>query len=238
MKVRGTRECKNCGTQWSYYETGSVSCPTCGSMQSVGLEDDRIQHTDTPATLELGEAREAVDSKSVREVATMAANSGRDYVKKRGFIKGGELQPLDDTYLSAQELRHVADEFSRALKTTDDEEMYFFSLLRGADVGERPAPADVPKSLREVRGLADAESLREYHKEMGEWVREHDVNREGRDTLETLGEHVRRARALEGAIDIETASALVSSARDLARYFREDDEDALVSVRATLDRIE
>ncbi|SIR23275.1 hypothetical protein SAMN05421858_1925 [Haladaptatus litoreus] len=238
MKIRGTRECQNCGTQWSYYDTGSVTCPTCESMQSVGLEDDRVQHTDSAITLDLTEAQEAVDERPLREVSTLVADTAREYVTKRGFIKGGELQPLDDTYLVAQELRHIADVFSRALEISDDEELYFLSLLRGAEAGERPATMDVPDSLHEVRTLADSESLREYHDEMGEWVREHDVSREGRNTLETLGEHIRRARALEGGLDIDTADALVSSARDLARYFREGDEDALVSTRDTLGRIE
>jgi DNA-directed RNA polymerase subunit RPC12/RpoP len=39
MKIRGERECKDCGARWSYYETGSVSCPECGSRRSVGVDD-------------------------------------------------------------------------------------------------------------------------------------------------------------------------------------------------------
>ncbi|WP_049970011.1 DUF7117 family protein [Haladaptatus cibarius] len=238
MKIRGTRECQNCGTQWSYYDTGSVACPTCESMQSVGLEDDRVQHTDSAVTLNLTEAREAVDERPLREVSALVADTTREYARKRGFINGGELQPLDDTYLVAQELRHIADVFSRALEISDDEELYFFSLLRGADDGERPSTMDVPDSLHEVRGLADAEALQDYHDEMSDWAREHDVGREGRNTLETLGEHVRRARALEGGLDIDTADALVSSTCELASYLREGDEDALVRTRDTLGRIE
>lgn len=238
MKVRGTRECQNCGTQWSYYETGSVACPNCESMQSVGLEDDRVQHTDSPVPLELTKVRGAVDEEPLREVAALAEDAGREYVRKRGFIKGGELQPLDDTYLMAQELRHVADVMSRTFEITDDEELYFFSLLREAGDGERLATADVPQSMHEVRGLADAESLHDYHQEMGDWVREHDVSREGRNTLEMLGEHVRRARALEGDLDIDTVDALVAAACDLSRYLREDDENALASARETLRQID
>lgn len=237
MKVRGTRECKNCGTQWSYYETGSVACPNCESMQSVGLDEDRMQHTDSPATLELADVRDALDREPVREVATSAADEASEYRRKRGFISGGELLPLDDTYLAAGELRHAGELFSRSMRMTDDEEIYFFSLLRGADEGERPDARDLPESIYEIRGLADAESLKEYHGEMGEWAREHDVDREGRNTLETLGEHVRRAQALEGGIDIDSAEALVSAARDLARYFDEGDLDALASSRDTLSRL-
>ncbi|WP_435154703.1 DUF7117 family protein [Haladaptatus sp. DFWS20] len=234
MKVRGTRECQNCGTQWSYYETGSIACPNCESMQSVGLEDDRVKHTDSAVTLDLTKVRGAVDEEPLREIAALAKDAAREYVRKRGFIKGGKLQPLDDTYLMAQELRHVADVISRTLEITDDEELYFFSLLREADEGERLATADVPQSMYDVRGLADAESLHDYHQEMGDWVREHDLTREGRNTLEMLGEHVRRARALEGGLDIDTVDALVEAARDLACYLREDDENALDSARETL----
>ncbi|WP_458205472.1 DUF7117 family protein [Haladaptatus sp. NG-SE-30] len=237
MKVRGTRECQDCGAQWSYYETGSVACPECGSMRSVGVEEDRVQHTDSAATLELAEAREAMDARPLREVADLAEDAAREYVRKRGFIKGGELRLLDDTYLAAQELRHVADVVGRAFDVTDDEEIYFVSLLRGADEGERPASTDVPKSMYDVRGLAYSEALSDYHRDMNEWVREHDVDREGRKTLETLGEHIRRARALERGLDIDTADGLVSSARNLARYLRDGDEEALISTRETLSRL-
>lgn len=237
MKVRGTRECKNCGTQWSYYETGSVACPTCESLQSVGIDEHRLQQTDSPATLELAEVRDALDREPAREVATSAADAARQYVRKRGFISGGDLLPLDDTYLAAGELYHAGELFGRTMRMTDEEEIYFYTLLRGADEGERPAARDLPESIYEIRGLADAEALREYHREMGEWVREHEAARDGRNTLETLGEHVRRAQALEGGVDIDTAEALISASRDLARYFTDDDLDALASSRATLSRL-
>ncbi|WP_266078010.1 DUF7117 family protein [Haladaptatus caseinilyticus] len=238
MKVRGTRECQSCGTRWTYYETGSVACPNCESMRSVGLEDNRVQHTDSPVTLELSNAREAVDSEPLREVATLAADAAGEYVRKRGFIKGGELRPLDDRYLAAQELRHASDVFSRTLQIADDEELYFLSLLREADAGERPPIEDVPQSMHDVRGLADAEALHDYYQEMSDWVREHEVSRPGRNTLETLGEHVRRARALEGGLDIETTSILIETTRELARSVREGDEDGIVSARERLGRID
>lgn len=237
MKVRGTRECKRCGNQWSYYETGSVTCPDCGSMESVGLDENRLQQTDRPATLDLVEIRNALDKEPAREVADLAAKEGRRYVRKRGFIRGGELLPLDGTYLAANELRHAGELFSRSMRMTDDEEIYFYSLLSGADEGERPDTEDLPESIYEIRGLADAESLKEYHREMGEWTREHDVSRESRSTLETLGEHVRRAQALEGGTDIDTAEVLVSAARELRRYFDQDDTDALASSQDRLDRL-
>ncbi|MXR22522.1 endonuclease Q family protein, partial [Halobacterium bonnevillei] len=58
MDVRGERECKSCGTRWSYFETGSVACPECGSVRSVGV-GERSQHTDGNATLDLSDAQRA-----------------------------------------------------------------------------------------------------------------------------------------------------------------------------------
>ncbi|WP_433624093.1 DUF7117 family protein [Halomicrococcus sp. NG-SE-24] len=237
MKVRGRRECKDCGTRWSYYETGTVECPDCGSVRSIGVDEERRQHTDSPADLDLTDVRNSVDGRPMREVAADAEESAREYVHKRGFIDGGDLRTLDDTYLAAQELRHAADVFGRSFDPTDDEELYFLSLLRGADVGDRPAPAEVPESMHDVRGLAVGDALREYHRDLTTWVDDRDVSRESRSALETLGEHVRRVRALEGGVDPETAESLVAAARELTRHLRDDDEDALVSARDRLRRV-
>ena len=51
MKVRGRRECEACGARWSYFDTGEVTCPDCGSLHSVGLDDERALHTASTATL-------------------------------------------------------------------------------------------------------------------------------------------------------------------------------------------
>ena len=237
MKVRGQRECKDCGTRWSYYETGSVACPNCESLRSVGLDEERREHTDSPATLDLTEEREAVDAGPIREVAADAGERAREYVRKRGFIDAGELATLDETYLAAQELRHAADVYGRAFDPSDDEELYFLSLLRGADLGDRPDPTEVPRSMHEVRGLAVGDALQEYHRDLSKWAKEHDRDGAGRSALETLGEHVRRVRALEGDVDPGTAESLVAAARELATYFREDDEDALVLAQDRLGRV-
>ena len=85
MKIRGERECQSCGTRWSYYETGSVVCPDCGSMRSVGL-DDPSEHTASPVTLDLTEIRGVVDDRPLGDIAETASESCREYVRKRGFI--------------------------------------------------------------------------------------------------------------------------------------------------------
>ena len=72
MKIRGRRECKACGTQWSYYETGEISCPSCGSRHSVGTDDERTLHTATSATLDLTPLRGSVDSEPLDRLADRA----------------------------------------------------------------------------------------------------------------------------------------------------------------------
>src|SRR6056297_1417065 len=62
MEIRGERECKDCGTRWSYYETGSVACPNCESVRSVGVDEERKRHTAGQATLDLTEVRNMIDA--------------------------------------------------------------------------------------------------------------------------------------------------------------------------------
>ncbi|MFC7079809.1 DUF7117 family protein [Halorussus caseinilyticus] len=248
MKVRGQRECNDCGARWSYYETGSVECPDCGSLRSVGVDSERRLHTDSPAEFDLTEVRQDVDARPLREVADRAGETAREYVRKRGFVRGGNLRPLDDTYLAAHELRHAADVVGRGLDLSDDEEWYFLALLRGADAetdpdasetdaDKRPAPGEVPESMHPVRGLAYADAVAEYRRELSDWTDEEAVGPNGRDALETLGEHVKRVQALDGDVDADAAELLVAAARDVGRYLREGDDDALVSARDRFGRL-
>ncbi len=78
MKIRGDRECKSCGTRWSYYETGNIDCPECGSVHSVGV-DDRTEHTDSPVELDLTPLRNRVDEVTTRELAGEVAEACREY---------------------------------------------------------------------------------------------------------------------------------------------------------------
>jgi hypothetical protein len=245
MKIRGQRECTDCGARWSYYDTGNVECPDCGSLRSVGIEEDRRLHTDSPTEFDLTELREAVDAKPLREVAERAGELAREYVRERGFIRGGDLLELDDTYLAAQELRHAADVVRRGLDLSDDEEWYFLALLRSADIDpeidpdadQRPAPEEVPESMRSIRGLAYAEAVAEYRREMSDWADENEVGEQGRNALETLGDHVKRVQALDGDVDAETAELLVAATRDVGEYLRAGDADALASARERFSRL-
>ncbi|PSQ18541.1 hypothetical protein BRD00_04415 [Halobacteriales archaeon QS_8_69_26] len=244
MRVRGRRECKECGTRWSYYETGSIHCPSCGSIRSVGVDEERRLHTDGPAALDLTPVRERFDRDPIGAVTDDAKECCREYVRRRGFVRGGELLDLDDGYLAAAELLHVADVVGRSFDPDDREELYLLELLRGADAGERPDPGDVPDSMRAARGLAYANAVRDYRRELREWLEDRDEDDRARqvpavrETLGQLDDHAKRIRALEGDVDPQTVERLVLATRDLAEALRDGDEDALATARDRLARID
>ncbi|WP_323190507.1 TFIIB-type zinc ribbon-containing protein [Halostella sp. PRR32] len=235
MEIRGERECQDCGSRWSYYETGTVSCPECGSMHSVGVDGERKLHTTSPVDFDLTDVRERVDTDPLHRVAEAAKKACREYVRKRGFVRGGELTDLDDTYLAASELQHAADVFGRSFQPTEREELYFLELLRGADAGERPDASTVPESLSEARGLAAANAVREYRRDLRQWHDGDDPAVE--NTLEMVGEHEKRIRALSGSVDPRTADMLVEAMRGIAAYVRDGDELALANAQDRVDRL-
>jgi uncharacterized Zn finger protein (UPF0148 family) len=151
MEIRGERECKDCGTRWSYYETGSVSCPECGSLHSVGVDDDRKLHTAESVEFDLTEARERFHSEPEDEALDSVAEACREYQRKRGFVDAGALRELDDDYLVAGELRHVADLVDRSFDPTDDEVREVTRRVkdRGAD-DERVTMQDVEAFAQDV----------------------------------------------------------------------------------------
>jgi hypothetical protein len=233
MKVRGQRECKACGARWSYYDTGEAACPECGSLHSVGVDQERALHTATAATLDLAPVRGAVDDEPTRRLAERAADRCREFTRGYGFVDGGELQSLDETYLAAIELRHVAGELARRMDVTDDEQWYFTALLR-ADEGERPPAAEVPASLAQMRGLAYANAVREYGSDLRAYLKEYPDPAVG-GVLERLGEHVKRVRALDGDVPPREAATLVAVARDVGRYLAEGEEGALAEAESHLE---
>lgn len=236
MRIRGERECRDCGTRWSYYETGSVDCPACGSLLSVGV-DERTEHTSGPAPFDLTPARTALENeRPLQEVVTMASDVCRDFVHSRGFIDAGELVLLDDTFLAAMELRHVADVVGRSFSPDEDEELYLLTLLRGADTGERPPPDAVPASMRGAHGLAAAGAVDTYRREVRTALGRAPDGPLG-TVLASLREHVRRVRALDGEVPIASAERLVRATKDVGRHLVEDEEAALARARDRLDRL-
>jgi predicted RNA-binding Zn-ribbon protein involved in translation (DUF1610 family) len=232
MKIRGQRECTSCGTRWSYYDTGSVACPNCGALRSVGV-DDRTRHTATPTELDLSVHRTALEDGEVADVADDAQSDCRAYVRERGFIHGGELLPLDDVFLSASELVHVLDLYTRLRDPTDAEQLYVLELFRGADLGERPPADSVPDSLAAGRGLGYAGALDDYRREVVAWL-DDNPDPAARRTLGTVSEQVRRVEALQGDVPSATVESLVTATREVVRYLTEDDESALASAQNRL----
>jgi uncharacterized Zn finger protein (UPF0148 family) len=236
MKIRGQRECKDCGTRWAYYETGNVECPSCGSLRSVGVEDDRTLHTANPRSLNLTPARDELEEgKPLRQVAETAADIAGEFTRGYGFIDAGELQPLSDRYLSAMELRHVGSELSRRRAVDEPEEYHLLSLLQG-DVAERPDPSEVPDSLQAARGLAYATAVESYRADLRQYLEEH-PDENVAEVLGPLDNHVKRAQALDGDIPPKDAEVLVEAVRGLWRYLVEDDETALVTAEDRLHRL-
>ena len=235
MKIRGQRECKECGARWSYYDTGEAACPECGSLHSVGVDEERSLHTATAATLDLTPIRGGIDEEPTRRLAERAADRCREFTRGYGFIDAGALQPLDDTYLAALELRHVAGELARRMDVTDDEELYFTRLLQ-ADEGDRPAPDDVPASLAPMRGLAYANAVREYRSDLRTYLEEQPDPAAG-GVVERLSDHVKRVRALDGDVPPGEAEALVAVARDVGRYLVEGEESALAEAESRLENL-
>jgi uncharacterized Zn finger protein (UPF0148 family) len=235
MRIRGERECTDCGHRWTYYETGSVECPDCGSVRSVGV-GERTQHTDGAVELDLTPARSLLDDDAIDRVAERAADLAGEYVRRRGFIDAGDLRRLDDRYLAAAELTHVADRLRRAMRPDDETEYHLLELLRLADEGDRPDPADVPQSLRAPRGLAYADAVRTYRREIGDWD---GADRETiRGDLDRLETHARRIRTLDGDVSPRIAETLVSAARALGDYCRTNAEATLVRARDRLDHLD
>ena len=245
MKIRGERECKNCGTRWSYYETGEATCPDCGSLRSVAVEEDRRRHTDSPAELDLTSQRNALaEGAGIDDVAEDVEQDCRAYLRKRGFISGGDLLPLDDTYLAVQELRTAIADYSRDRRVgversvfdDEDAERYLLSLIRGAEDGERPGPDDVPDALAPARGLAYATGVEEYRDDVSTYF-DDEPDREGRRVLERIREQEKRFQALDGNVSPETAERLVEACRALERYLN-GEEGALVEAEQRLDALD
>lgn len=241
MEIRGERECTDCGTRWSYYDTGEVTCPECDSIESVGREE-RSLHTDSPAELDLVPIRASVGERPLADVAEDVTERCRAYVHARGFVDGGELRDLDETYLIASELAAAIRAYERSLSsgaldpsTDDAEQLYLLSLLNR----ERPAPEEAPESLSSARGLAYAKAVSTYRDDLRAYLdATDDSDPSVRRALGRLADHLRRVEALDGDVEPRTSERLVEIARDLGRAVREDDELALARAQERLDSLE
>jgi len=259
MKIRGQRVCQACRTEWSYYETGSVACPRCGSLRSVGRDEERQLHTDTPAALPLTTFRSRIAEESVATYAADLKSMLREYTRKRGFINGGELQPLDDRYLTARTLLHTVDILARRQAPTSDAELYLLSIyqtladdaaVEAVDTGDtivdhsgsdttdtlELAAAQVPSDLRAAWGLAVADAVAVYCSDLRTWL-DATPDEAAATTLSQLRDHVNRLNALQGDVEPAVAADLVASTRAVGQYLRTDDKAALTAARDRLTRL-
>lgn len=227
MKIRGDRECKACGTRWSYYDSGTVACPDCGSVHSIGV-DDPTEHTDTPVELDLTPVRNRIDAQSTEDVATAAAERCREYVHKRGFIDAGRLKPLDETYVAAVELGAAGSAFARELRPSDEAELYVLDLLAGADMGDRPGYEAVPDGFRRVFGLAMADVVDGYQRDVRTYL-DDNPDDHARRLAGRVRDHRKRVEALDGDVDPADANRLLHAARDLGEFINGDESAAITA---------
>lgn len=234
MELRGRRRCSDCGHTWSYFDTGSVACPECGGLRNVAVDDEPTLHTDGAEPFDLSAARARLGDAPLREVAPVALEAAREYRRDRGFVAAGELQPLDDVVVAAAEIDHLAGRLRREMQPDDDAEAYFLDLLAGAEDGGRPAT--VPEACRGVRGLAIAETVEAYRRDLRAWL---DANPDpaARSVLDALRAHERRVAALDGEVSPETATSLLEAARELGTYLRTRDESSLAAAEDRLSRL-
>lgn len=236
MEIRGDRECKECGTRWSYYDTGEVACPECGSVQSVGVDDDRALHTTTAATLDLADARASWARASRDEAVDVVKAACRSFTRGNGFVHAGDLQALDGRFVGARELENAADVAGRRQALADEESYYVLSLLESIEDGSRPSAAEVPRGMRSARGLAVADTVERYRRDVRRWLdaTERDVSATVTDALSSLETHQKRVQALQGDVDPRHAEALYTAARELGAFIREEgDIDEIELVGAT-----
>lgn len=223
MEIRGERECRDCGTRWSYFETGSVACPDCGSVRSSSVGDAMV-HTGGQADLDLTGPRTALDEAPLAEVAELAADAGHEYRRRTGFVDAGDLRPLTETDLLAAELESVGRALSRSMRPSDASEAHLLALLGG----ERPTPDEVPGDLTPERGLAVARAVADFRRDLRAFLDEPAGPVTG--ALSAVRAHGKRIEALDGDVEPREAERLVEATRDLFEYVANDDEAALARI--------
>ncbi|MGM0398239.1 MAG: DUF7117 family protein [Halobacteriota archaeon] len=232
MRIRGDRTCQDCGAQWSYYETGSVTCPACGSIRSTG-DGERTRHTDRSAALDLRGPRSTAAEGDLETALDEAADACLEYVRKRGFVDGGSLRDLDEAYVHAQELRHAATLSVSRLELSDTERAYLLDLL-GGEAGDRPSADSVPETFRTARGLGVATAVRDYRDDLRQFLDAAEDRPAARSLLESVAEHEKRIRALDGQVDPVQTAQLLAATRAVGTYCRTGAESDLEAARETL----
>lgn len=236
MRIRGRRECTDCGREWSYYETGAVTCPDCGSPFSVG-RDERTQHTDAAVELDLAAERAAVEEEPLGDVLAAAAETCREYRRRSGFIRAGALREPTAVDLVASEIVHLAG----AVRGRDGFEPataeYALSLLAVPGEGSRPPPERVPADVRESRALGVADVVAEYVAAARRWDGADPADRVAA-LLERVEDHRRRVQAIGGDLPPASAEALLEALRDCHATMTGADDAAVARGHERLERLE
>jgi uncharacterized Zn finger protein (UPF0148 family) len=234
MEIRGQRECRACEERWSYYETGSVTCPSCGSVRSVGV-DDRTRHTDGSVQLDLSTAQAAAANDEMAAATKAARTACGKYLRIRGFVDAGRLRPLDEVFVAAAELRRAASVYDRRLTPDDDDRSYFMALLQGAAEGDRPESSAVPTTMWSARGLGMSSAVEAYMRDLSTWRLDQE-DQPGLDTMMgRLRDHVRRIQALDGEVDPQHTDRLLRATQAIGRYAVDGVVDDRETARAALD---
>ena len=92
--------------------------------------------------------------------------------------------------------------------------------------------------MREPRGLAVADAVETYRRELRTWADGRDLTPTERSLFESLGDHVTRIKMLDGDVAPQSADSLLEAVRDLGVGIRERDESALGRAGDRLDRLE
>jgi hypothetical protein len=116
------------------------------------------------------------------------------------------------------------------------EELYFLSLLGGADQDERPPTDEVPETLYSGRALAYAEAVDAYRSDLRAMLDEH-PDPAASQVLGPTGEQIKRIRALDGEVPPAEPEALIRVVQDVANYLIHEDEAALAEATDRLHRV-
>jgi len=237
MKVRGMRECVACGTQFSYYETGALDCPDCGSPRNVGVDEPTL-HTDAGGSLELEPARALAADDNWRVALEEARDAAREYTRRRGFVRGGDLLDLDEEYGVASELKAVADQLLRSFELADGEQRYVLALLEVDEPRTRPANDLVPASMHGARGRAVTAACDAYRRAIRLWLDDQSNPPDYTGLLGRLDSHTRRFEALDGDVSLEESDALLEATRAVGTAARTGHSEARATATAALDDLE
>ena len=234
MRARGRRKCHSCGTLWSYFDAGSITCPSCGSARSEGTDTEPVLHTAGAATFDPTGIRQLLEAEDITTAIRELEPRCRVYLRDAGFIDHGTLLPLEDSVVAIAELLESAThlDMPQAAPPSVELEAYLFDLVESAMGGPRPGGEAVPDQARHIRALGVARAVRMYFGECHRWMRAR--KRNGHPAIGAVRTHIARIEALEGDIDPSSAEAILDATRAIGEGLRHDDVDHFTRAESQL----